>query len=343
MCTEISSRELNDSESPVRIWIDDLENGVPVSNLAKWSLSSRQVREIYPDDVMRACIRYIGQSEDDNPVVREMAVWLSTNESYIPVLFDPEFFSLPQAQRAASVLKNADAKFFVRLTRLTGEKEREAESISRALAVLSGIGDYSVLIPWLRSLSRHTNKKIRSKAVKSLCGIRSNKSLIERQLQSEDPRVRANAIEAIWHAHNPDTVRLFRSALSDPHHRVVTNALVGLYYSEVLLALKMMIDLARHPSPMFRAAMAWALGHIGAPDGVAALKVLAEDSSRVVRTKALQVLSEFEARAASTMNDSKLDTIVKQEKIPTSEKGAPNETQATSHKVRGGSYYRILR
>jgi HEAT repeat protein len=295
------SRESVGGQSPVQAWIADVQRGILPSNLAKWSSSFRQLREMYPNAVMRACIRHLGQT-DFSPVTRVMAAWLSTDEKYVPVLLDSEFLSLAEAKRAAFVLKNLDTKFFLRLSRLIGEKEWESESVCRALDLLTGVGDSSVLVPWLRKLSTHANEKIRSKAVKALCEIRSNRSLIERHLGSEDPRTRANAIEAIWHVHNSDTLELFRAALSDPHHRVVVNALVGLYNSKDPQALKMIIDLAGHPSPMFRAATVWALGHIADPEGIPVLKTLAEDPVPTVRTKALQALPELEARIPVVAN-----------------------------------------
>ena len=48
-------------------------------------------------------------------------------------------------------------------------------------------------------------------------------------MQSLDPRVRAGAIEALWHHPNDDTRSMLEAALADPHHRVMGNALVGLY------------------------------------------------------------------------------------------------------------------
>ena len=86
------------------------------------------------------------------------------------------------------------------------------------------------MLPWLRQLSNHDDQRIRSLSVKQLCQLRPNKALIERQMRSSDPRVRANAIEALWHSKTSDAKELFTTAAADPHHRVVANALVGLHF-----------------------------------------------------------------------------------------------------------------
>ncbi len=103
------------------------------------------------------------------------------------------------------------------------------QAVARALALLDGLKDYSVLFPWLRGLTACADERIRSQAVKAFCKLRSNTAVILRQLKAEDGRVRANAIEALWMIQTPEAADIFREALGDRHHRVVVNALIGLY------------------------------------------------------------------------------------------------------------------
>ncbi len=253
------------------------------------------MREEFADEAVRCCLRYLATHETDQ-AARQMITWL-TWVRYIPFLLDEEILSNSEAAHVAEILRQSDPQFFVSLCRLTDDPQSDWKQVSRALTLAGSLGDPNVLIPWMRGLTRHPNERIRSKAVKGMCEIRANKALIERQLQSEDARVRANAIEAVWHSENPDAEALFRSALSDPHHRVVANALVGLYYKHDPGALGKMIELTKHPSPDFRAAMAWALGHIGDAKGRPALEGLTNDPVLRIRVRATRTLAALPAQS----------------------------------------------
>jgi HEAT repeat protein len=74
---------------------------------------------------------------------------------------------------------------------------------------------------------------------------------------------------------------------------VVANALVGLYYRKDPQALKMMINLTEHSSPMFRVAMVWALGAVADRRAVPTLQKLLDDPSERVSEKAQRVLGTF--------------------------------------------------
>lgn len=259
------------------------------SDLAGFTTLFRTLREESPDEAIRCCLRYLASHELDQ-AAHQMTTWL-TWVKYLPFLLDEEILSVSEAAHVAGIFRQSDPQFFVSLCRLTEDPQSDWKQVARALVLASSLGDPNVLIPWLRSLTRHPNERIRSKAVKGLCEIRSNTALIERQLQSDDPRMRANSIEAIWNSDNPDAEALFRLALSDPHHRVVANALVGLYYKNDPTALEKMIELTKHPSPDFRAAMAWALGHIGDAKGRSALEGLTSDPVLRIRVRATRTLA----------------------------------------------------
>ncbi len=49
-------------------------------------------------------------------------------------------------------------------------------------------------------------------------------------LQDTDARVRANLIESLWNIDSRSARDIFRAAMWDTHHRVRTNALLGLYF-----------------------------------------------------------------------------------------------------------------
>jgi HEAT repeat protein len=85
------------------------------------------------------------------------------------------------------------------------------------------------LAPCLRSFANHPDPAIQAKAATALNDLRPSAAQVERQLKSEDGRVRASALEGIWRSKTPESAAIFRAALSDKHQRVVANALLGLH------------------------------------------------------------------------------------------------------------------
>jgi len=214
--------------------------------------------------------------------------WLVATRQYLSTLVDPEVLSKDEALRVAKRMREADPDFFSHFASLN-------TNIESALEVLQGIGGHDPLVWWLYGLTRHPAERIRSKAAKMVCEIRPNTELIERQLQTKDSRVRANAIEALWPVRTGRADRILREALSDTSHRVVMNALVGLYFHGKQESLDEITKFAHHSSPLFQSAAAWALGHIGDQRGVPVLEELAKGRCSMVRKRAKASLEKLSA------------------------------------------------
>lgn len=271
---------------------------------SKFRVLCRRIREASPErldraceQIARTCIRDIATPSKDSEA-RLMTSWLIGDGRYLNLLLDPDFLSLEEAQRVSCVMREADSAFFLKFEGLaeTTGSEQDLRRIERALHLFGGAGTgANVLFPWLRRLTNHSDQRIRSKAVKACCVLRPNPALVEKQLQSGDARVRANAVEALWGMPGADAVAIFREALRDPHHRVVVNALVGLHSYRPEEAVEKLLQLCNHPAFLFRAAAAWGLGHIAERRAIPILEKLAEDGSDVVRERARKVLEAFAA------------------------------------------------
>lgn len=268
------------------------------SDMAKFKVFFHRMRQAFPEEVTEACLWYIAARGSD-AAAKQMAQWLSVQSRYLEVLFDPASLTVEVAAKAATVLKEADENFFVKFFKLASNLAAPQQAL-RALSLLPSLGDYSSLLPLLRTFSHHADDRVRSKAVKLLCELRPNKTLIERQMQSSEPRVRASAIEALWHVRGEEIAGIFRSALSDSHHRVVVNALVGLHLQHDRSAFEKMTELAGHSEPLFRSAIAWAFGYILDKRAVATLEVLSRDASTMVRKRALRSLLALQSEDKSS-------------------------------------------
>lgn len=254
----------------------------------------QQLRQSDPEQTIRACILHLSEKGADD-LGTHIISSLSTADDYVSALLDPELLSLESAKRVSGLFRKADPHFFAHLSRVAFDTEtsQPPSVTARALAILDELSKDDPIVPWLRHLTNHPDERVRSKAVKILCRLRPSKSTVDLHLQSPDPRVRANAIEALWHTPGTEAVSVFKSVLNDPHHRVVLNALVGLHYRKAPEALKMMMSLTEHSSPMFRLATVWALGTVADRRAIPALQKLLDDPSEAVREKAQRVLASF--------------------------------------------------
>jgi HEAT repeat protein len=202
---------------------------------------------------------------------------------------------LDQAAAAAKILHAKDPRFFLATleTLCSAPEEGIEDRMCRGLELLDKLGYYDNLLPWLRVLSQHRNERVRSKAIKLLCKAVPHRPLIEQHLKSPDSRIRANAIEALWFHQSPESKAIFHSALSDPSHRVVVNALIGLCHQNDEAAWQKLIALSQHPSELFRAAVIWAFAHLYDDRAIEPLKALANDPSEIIRKKACHALARI--------------------------------------------------
>jgi HEAT repeat protein len=184
--------------------------------------------------------------------------------------------------------------------------------LRRALNLLGDFDNLAFCVRWLQKLTRFKDEHIRSKAVKWLCALRPDMASVQRHLKSEDGRVRANAIEALWDITTEEAELVFLGALGDSHHRAVANAIVGLHPINRDLAVETLTKFTGHPSPMFRLAMVWAIAHIGDGRCLDLLRQLAQDHSSEVKDRAQKALANFQEKqfASATPVSNPPDTSV---------------------------------
>jgi len=242
-----------------------------------------------PEEFARVGVQHLSRTPT-GAAEEYLARLLATNGAYMKHLLSTAVVTGAEAAAAARPLSNADLAFFRRLVDTSGENDR-AETINRRFEIISALDRASVVVPWLQRMTHHHDPRVQSKASLIFCGLYRNPLLVERQLSSPDPRVRANAIEALWHVNKLTCRAILEKAIGDPHHRVALNALLGLYYLNKTAAMDQMIAFAANPDPLFRAATAWAMGQTRDPAFQPCLEALAADPAEAVRSAAQHALS----------------------------------------------------
>src|SRR5208283_3130365 len=159
----------------------------------------------------------------------------------------------------------------------SGESVPE-EVLQRVLLLLSSIPENARVLPMVVKLLRHPNQNVRSKAALVIGRVSKTPQVMKGFLAEPDPRVRANAIEALWGMDSDQACAVMREAADDPNNRVAGNALVGLYRAGETLAIPRILQLACHPKAEFRTTAAWIMEQSGSPRFLPALAHMVRES-----------------------------------------------------------------
>jgi hypothetical protein len=164
---------------------------------------------------------------------------------------------------------------------------------ARLMEVLSRIADASRILPSLMRLLRHQNPRLRSKVVKLIGRGSGSVKWIRAKLSEADPRVRANALEALWGVDTPEARALLLFSTKDANNRVLGNALIGLYYLGDSSVLEEIVKLSAHESALFRATAAWVMGETGDVRFSDIVRRLLLQQDPLVRKRALVALGRI--------------------------------------------------
>ncbi len=208
------------------------------------------------------------------------------------------------AERAADLGKAAaaiDSNFDVRLAgAIAASRDTDSASTVRLLDVLSGLSPRLTVLPHLTRLLESAEPRVRSKAALVAGKIRSDSNWAELCMAEADPRVRANAIEALWSALPEQASALLWAATRDPHNRVVGNALLALYRMADTGAMRAIADMVGHAEPAFRTTAAWIMGETGDPRFLPLLTKLltssSEPGSAIPRRRILESIQRLKSR-----------------------------------------------
>ena len=228
---------------------------------------------------------------------------LIDNDLLAEALADPSKFSLEEAIDFFRLIARMDPLLDAKLARwlvrhVQPEPSARGAAALRVLRILEETSAADRLRPMLVQLLRFPDPAIRSK-VALLLG-RSTQA-VRWAMGDADPRVRANATEAIWGVDSKETRRTLWALARDPNNRVVGNALLGLYKLGDPAAAEELACMSRHLSPRFRATAAWAMGQTHDRGFLEDLRRLEGDPDGNVRRNARLALARL--RVGSTLEE----------------------------------------
>jgi hypothetical protein len=203
----------------------------------------------------------------------------------------------------------------------------QLESAPRLMEILAEISDGSRILPSMMRLMRHSNPYIRSKAVLMIGRGSHSIQWLKGRMAQADPRIRANAVEAIWSLNSREAKTLLGSALADTNNRVVGNALLGLYHMGECSVIPEIAKMAGHEASLFRSTAAWVMGETGDPRFTETLVRMLVEPDTTVRKLAVTALRRVKAVAAQTVQGAewRMAGVI--------QTGQPNGRQTTLRKV----------
>ncbi len=233
---------------------------------------------------------------------RFLVTQLVVNNLVLDCLAAPSLTTAEAAELARAAAR-VDPRLDILLAKRIGEEAASPSGrysdadMARLLETLEQIGGGLRAAPALGPLLNHGNPRLRSKAALLVGRASQNAALAARQLASDDARVRANAVEALWGAESAHCRDIFHSAVLDPNCRVAGNAALGLYRLGDTAGVRALLNMAGHASPDFRSTAAWCMGACEDPRFLAPLERLAAGGGGKVRHNALRSIARVRHNA----------------------------------------------
>jgi hypothetical protein len=262
----------------------------------------RQYLEDQPDAFLKNAVRLL-LKQPENHGTRYILGLLAERGLLLRVLCMPGFTgeqALAMARAAIAAAPAAEAvlaRGFAELLEEAGTAD-DLENVTRLMEILVEVCDGARIFPSMVRLLRHPNPHLRSKAVLVLGRHSRSTQWVRHRLDDTDPRIRANALEALWNVDTPEAHELLHGLIHDANNRVAGNALLGLYRLGQTSAIAEIFAMAEHESPIFRATAAWVMGETGDPRFMESLAGLLTEPDATVRKRAFAALGQVRMAAA---------------------------------------------
>ena len=258
--------------------------------------SARHIRDLLESDrasFFGEALQCLSVAQDERGIRYLLAVMV-TSGLLLEGISHPSFSrerAMDLARMAAKVGPPLGAAVVRRLKDPTQPALDDA-GISRLLEILDAVSEGSPP-PALAQLTDHPDERVRSKA--ALIIGRGNRSSrwVERQLKETDPRIRANAIEALWDVQGEHCRQVLWNATDDSNNRVAGNALLALYRLAEPTSIPRILEMLSDLREVFRMTAAWIMGQSRDPRFLPALAPLIATAGGGLRRRAFAAVSSI--------------------------------------------------
>jgi HEAT repeat protein len=252
----------------------------------------------YPELFFAAASKHV-EEDADSPARRLLAFLLLRQESLLERLTNPSH-SCARAVRLFKGLMTADPTLDFKLGRMLPGRDGEqsdrllsGKQAARAIEILDQTSPGQRLMSVIGHLPNCADSHISSKAALFVGHRVSNPAWLARQLDRDDPRIRANVVESTWGTKSEIAVRILEECIMDPNNRVAGNALIGLHLAGCSDTVDRALEMSRSLDHGRRSTAAWAMGKMGSGKFLERLKELLRDENAKVRSSAVRSLAEI--------------------------------------------------
>jgi hypothetical protein len=240
----------------------------------------------------------------DGPGSKYLATLLFQHSTLVDQICDPEHFTREEAFALAKQVARVEPLLDTKLARLLptahgGGKQLTPATQDRVLEVLDAVSEGTRIVPMLAHLVHDKNARLRSKAALIIGRRLQNARWAEKHLQEMDPRVRANAVEALWGSDSAGVKDILWQATRDENNRVVGNAALGIYNLLDPSVVPLCLEMAKDRRPEFRATAVWLMGQTSDARFLPAAMRLVVDRDTEVRNNALKAIARIKQRVAA--------------------------------------------
>lgn len=255
-------------------------------------------RELFVQAGMKFMQRPLDTGNDANVnAERMLGHLLLRQESLLDRLANPEESTRAKATDLFRRFQKMDASFDVRLARKLPCRGAWSQPgafdggrSGRALDILDETSQGRRLLPILGHLPDSHDPRISARATLFVGKRVQSADWTARQLSRSDPRIRANAVEALWGVKTSTAMHLFDECVKDSHNRVAGNALVGLHIGGRDDAIERVIEMSNDDHSERRITSAWAMGRLAVDGFAERLTEMVRDEDLNVRGMALRAL-----------------------------------------------------
>lgn len=259
----------------------------------------RRLAEEHPEMFLNIAMRHL-RSDLVSSAHNYLATLAVRHDEITDYLANPSASSREVAQKLFRRFLAVDRSFDVKLARKLPDRYFSNQHgalagprATRALDILDHNSQGRRLLPILGHLPNSPDANLAAKGVLFVGRRVQNPTWSSQLLSRPDPRVRANAVEALWGMDTPQAIQLLEQCLEDRNNRVQGNALVGLHMVGRPGVESHVLTLSRTSSPPHRSTAAWVMAKMEQEAWIEVLTIMIRDENQQVRSRALRSLKEL--------------------------------------------------